>query len=203
MTKEERITIRLSPKLKKQLTVLQSNLYQSQRIDQEQGNRKEAKMLTISEIVRLVLTQAFNFPMDKIEIQTEEEEDEEPELLSEEEQVEERKQRELAEEVETELAELDAKGVSGGWNDDKLLNKEMVANEELEEIEACLSSYKRLIKESKKRALSVAEKKELKEAIRRINVVAKRDQAEKAKIERDYQGGRYSGKRRRRKSIEP
>lgn len=159
MSKEQRITIRLTPKLEKQLTVLQKSLYQSQRYKQDKGIKtKEAKMLSLSQVAKIILINNFKRPGSKFkraEDLSEEEEEVEAEILS--------------------NAEI--------WTDHKLLDKKLANSEELEEIDYYLKERDRLIKIEQKRGFRETEehRRQVEELEARIDIINKRTEEEQAK----------------------
>ncbi|MBA7481482.1 hypothetical protein ES707_16956 [subsurface metagenome] len=160
MTKEQRINIRISPELEKQLTVLQKSLYQSQRYAQDRGIRtKEVKMLSLSQVARLILINNFKRPGAKFK---------KAEDLNEE------------EEVEAELVRL---GGIDFWNNEKLLNENLADSEELEEIEACLKERDRLIKIEQRPGFKETEEhsQKVEELVKRFDIISLKREEEEAK----------------------
>ncbi|MBA7608111.1 hypothetical protein ES703_15286 [subsurface metagenome] len=159
MTKEKRINIRISPELEKQLTVLQKSLYQSQRYAQDKGIRtKEAKMLSLSQVARIILVN--NFKRAGAKFKKAEDLDEE-------------------EEVEAELVRL---GGIDFWNDHKLLDKNLADSEELEEIEACLKERDRLIKIEQKPGFreTPEHNEQVEELVKRFDIISLKREEEEA-----------------------
>lgn len=174
MNKDARITIRLSPKLEKQLTVLQKSLYQTQKIANKKGERsKQAKELSISQVAKIVLENNFKQPDKKIKFADDIDITEE-------------------EEVEAEMFRVGA----DIWKDDKLLDKELVINEELEEFDELWKKSYELRKKSLTPSWSQKDKKELEKVNAKIDIVNKRTEEEIAEADRDRGPGRYRGKRK-------
>jgi hypothetical protein len=160
MTKEQRITVRLSPELEKQLTVLQKSLYQSQRYAQNKGIRiKPVKMLSLSQVARLILINNFKRPGAKF-----------------------KKAEDLNEEEEVE-AELLGLGGVDFWTNDKLLDKNLADSEELEEIDYLLQERDRLIKIEEKPGFKETEEhsRKVEELVKRIDKINLRTEEEEAK----------------------
>ena len=160
MTKEKRVNIRISPELERQLTVLQKSLYQSQRYAQDKGTRtKEVKMLSLSQVARLILINNFKRPGAKFK---------NAEDLDEE------------EELEAELVRL---GGIDFWTNEKLLNKNLADSEELEKIEELHKEIDRLNKIAKKPGFKETPEhsrhvKELEAGIDKINLRIEEEQAQ-------------------------
>ncbi len=168
MTQEQRITVRLSPKLKKQLTVLQKSLYQSQRYEQDKGKRDKVRMLSLSQVARIVLTNAFKKPGSRIK---------KAEDLT------------IEEKIESEMLKLAGFDF---WNDDKLLDKNLADNEELEEIDYCLKKREELRRKSLKGIWTEKDEEELRQVDARIDKIKLRAEKEQAEAEK----GRHRKRRR-------
>lgn len=170
---QEQVNVRISPKLKRQLTVLQKSLYQTQKIKQDRGERSQVKMLTLPEVIRIVLTNAFNKPGSRI-----------------------RKADDLTTEEEVEAEMLSKVGIDF-WNNEKLLEKDLLKNQELEELDQVLECLSSLQEKKALGTLSPGEQKEFERLDKLADKLHKKHQQEMALVEKWSREGRYQGRRRR------
>jgi len=170
MVREKRINIRISPELERQLIVLQKSLYQSQRYAQDKGmTKKSVKMLSISQVARIILVNNFKRPGAKFK---------RAEDLT------------IEEEIEAELLGL---GGIDFWNNDKLLNKNLADSEELEEIEDIEKTLAGLKKEENKKGF-----KDTPEHSQKVNELTARIDIINLKIEEEQAKARTAKEKRKR-----